>query len=278
MKTSSVVSLLSALLLVGTTHGAHLRFKGSAPVFSRHLREECDSDAETDTCLKNTACVQGQCRSPPGSSCSEHGDCTSLYCGNNGLCATLGIDDKIECSSNSDCNGGLICGHGRCRGDTGATCYVPYDCATLTCDSFQQTCEALQVCQEGSAETFECPVGYQCQGRDGAYRKHCRLPVGSSCQNNDDCVTDSNCNSGVCAQIEPLQNRGNDCQLPYNNKNGPNYVQAQCPVGQVCWTHTCDPRTNSCNGNCGRNRGELCTENGDCADGICNILSRMCYR
>ncbi len=195
------------------------------------------------------------------------GECTaSAQCGAGLVCDTLGSG---SCEAANTCgngtqesgeacdDGALSTGDGcdgACLLEEGAGCAAKGDCGSgLVCDTFgSDSCEVADVCGNGTQESGEaCDDGALSTGDgcDGA----CLLEEGA------DCAANVDCGSGlVCDTL------GSDtCETENGCGNGALEAGEGCDDGGVAGADGCDA-------SCSRELQAACTEDAECASGLCD--------
>ncbi|NNC99831.1 MAG: M23 family metallopeptidase [Gammaproteobacteria bacterium] len=183
--------------------------------------------------------------------------------------AARGCSDDADCGEGNYCNKRL--GENRCLVEgsfsLGEACYKNRECSTGKCQGRGDN--RMCVCNVDS----NCEDGEYCNKRAGQNRclVNASIPLGQSCDTNQQCVTGKCQGSGnnrmcVC-------NTNSDCANgQYCNKRaGQNrcLVNASKSLGQSCSTNQ-ECSSGKCQGS-GNNRMCVCNVNSDCANGqYCN--------
>jgi len=171
---------------------------------SCHLNCECSSAHCTDGACCESECA-GLCErcDQPGA----EGFCDPIPAGTDPDDECM-QDDPATCSTTGECAGdgtcelypsGTICGAPDCVGDTASnpaercdgngvcTVLASQLCTPYACD------QATGLCRTSCGATADCFPGYECLQAQG----ECRLPAGSPCTGDLQCVTE-HCTDGVC--------------------------------------------------------------------------------
>jgi len=145
------------------------------------------------------------------------------------------VGQGASCTSNNNCNSGLVCSAGKCRiapeglCTSNGQCSNGYVCDDLTCHG------ALGALCSGDAQ---CAQPFIC---DGGVCNYEACTISSHCRD----ATKEECKAGLCTLL--LQQT---CA-----------TDSQCSVGGA---------TNNCvGGKCLAKNGALCSSNGDCVSNIC---------
>jgi hypothetical protein len=261
--------------------------------------EDCGVCGLGDACLQDEDCPglaclpNGRCgRLPAGSECSSNGMCRSGDCG------------LVTCNAvcgDGFCDGTEVCGNASpfsCFGDCGTcglgqACTADSDCASSdtcllgTCAPKLpegSPCESDNDCQNGDCELFTCG-GVKCLTDSECSGLGAELCVAGFClpaklPNNQPCVRNAMCQSGVCnlGLCKPAGSVavGGVCSTDAACSSG-DCVAGICAA--VCGDGTCSPPQEicgyassglDCNADCGKcNNGLPCNSDGDCKSGNC---------
>jgi hypothetical protein len=131
--------------------------------------------------------------------------CTGV-CG--GTCPTCGVGQG-PCTTNTQCNTGLVCSAGVCKTPQGGTCTTNANCSTSVCIS--GTCQgtvAGTTCSSGSTCLSTFCVGGKCHTG----------PNGYMCLTNADCYTNGGCNTTT-----------HTCNK--SSKGGACFINSDCSAG-----------------------------------------------
>ena len=256
-----------------------------------------------------------------GDACLQDEDCPALACLPDGRCGKLPAGS--ECSESSHCRSGLcivtcraLCGDGFCDGvevcgsaslvacnadcgtcGVGQACSADSDCASSDTCLFGtctpklpdgSPCESNNDCQTGDCELLTCG-GVKCLNDGDCSGLGAELCVLGIClptkfPNNQPCVRNEMCESGVC-------NGGLCADAGSVGPNGICTTDAVCSSGSCvagicaasCGDGTCSPvqelcgAVNSgleCSADCGKcSNGTACLSNAVCSSGVCNLGS-----
>ncbi len=204
------------LCTVGSKCAAKLCQKGKA--------KDCnDKDAcTTDFCDKgNGKCVNkpivgcgGNCKST--SDCKDNNPCTNDSC-LTGKC--LFENNTLPCNDNNVCTVKDSCASGSCVGQKNP-CGDNNQCTTDTCDP-------ATGCKH-SANTVPCNDGDQCTQGDQCNGGLCKSGKKKTCNDSDNCTTDScNAQTGKCV-FTPVIGCGGNCKKT-----------ADCQDNNVCTDNSC---------------------------------------
>jgi hypothetical protein len=252
-----------------------------------------------------------------GDRCLQDADCPGLACLPDGRCGKLPAGS--ECSELSQCRSGLcigtcraLCGDGFCDGvevcgsaspfacssdcgtcDVGQTCTADGDCAGSDTCLFGtcvpklpegSPCESNDDCQEGDCELFTCG-GVKCLDDGDCDGLGAELCVAGLClptkfPNNQPCVRNEMCESGVCnaglCKAAGSVGPSGLCTTDAVCSSGDciaGICAASCGDGVCTLTQErCGAGTSGldCNEDCGKcNNGLICNSDGDCKSGNC---------
>ncbi len=149
-------------------------------------------------CLPGLKCLNGKCVYL--TACNSNADC-----GPNGICDN---GTCVQCKTDNQCHLGSFCSNGRCStiACTGGVCPAGLTCNTSTSVCFPHGCSV----------NSQCDAGYVCQsGYCTKYGNTCTGPV--DCYNRtlicssgycQQCVTNSNCPSGMTCVVSPFGPNG----------------------------------------------------------------------
>ncbi len=240
-----------------------------------------DSRACCTGCWDGISCVAGSADSACGASGAQCSTCVSYASCSTGSC---GCDSGYS-------GDGLVA----CVGDAGSFCVESDECGTdLVCDTLDSdTCEAINTCGNGALETGETCDDGGVVDSDGC-DTNCRHEAGGNCSDNDNCTTDTVCDtldSGTCEASNTCGN-GNlesgetcddganvgadGCDAACNNELGGNCSSDDnCTTGTVC--DTLDSGSCEMADTCGNGKlesGETCDDGAnvgaDGCDATCN--------
>ncbi|MFH1328841.1 MAG: hypothetical protein ABIH76_08405 [Candidatus Bathyarchaeota archaeon] len=257
--------------------------------------EECEEDECIDSggqCTYDEDCCEGCCKDmgTAGFYCTDEQYCEEDECVQNGLsCQT-----SADCCYESECVDGMCCDDG----DYLAICETNSDCCSDCCllmgdhneCRFAEECDACV--QEGISCVYDndCCEGACTNGICG--EEQCQQAQ-QSCQTNEDCCDDLNCDNGVCCEGLPYlgscsvnEDCCSGCCNGYECR-----MEMECPDcqewGGACFREedcceaaypelSCNLNTNECE-YCGELQS-LCGQGyPDCCSGYqCNPQTNMC--
>lgn len=219
----------------------------------------CD-DLDPQDCESGNTCTNGACLLQDGQSgCNADTDCVHTCIA--GICGPR-VGAGEACDSPGDCSGGLQCTGGFCRLQNGESCNANTECVQVCINTMcAAPSDTLGSCDTADGDD-DCSGDNVCD--DGV----CRLPIGLSCNDNNECL--DTCISNMCAPVatttgycDPGDNAdceanhlcvSNSCLLDYGQICSNN---AECV--EVCIDGACDTPSDS---------GGICDEHADCASGL----------
>ena len=197
------------------------------------IGEPCGNDNECTSNVCNTGAMPPVCAPPAG-------------CGN-------GAPDPGEACDDGNTNNGDGC-NSACLLEDGEPCSDDSECASNACDTLgSNTCEPSDMCGNGTVESGEaCDDGGTSNG-DGC-NSTCELENGEPCTNNNQCA------SNACDTLG-----SNTCEPANSCGNGTVEAGEACDDGGTL-------NGDGCNNTCELEDGEPCSNNSECASGVCDAV------
>lgn len=237
----------------------------------------CSTSAECNDgmyCNGVESCVGGKCVTAPPVNCQDGVTCTYSFCdeqidacrnlpdhaqcGNGQMCSAGGCTAAETCSSDAQCDDGLICNGlerciaGACSGSPALACNDSVSC-TLDFCSETQGCVNLPV-------DLGCGWGMRCETNGCAAMPDCS--TSADCDDNVHCNGAEYCQSGSCyVGSRPSVSDGVSCTVDICEESG----QAAVHVSDdsLC------PLAAECRGLAGCQLGDsACVTDSDCDDGL----------
>ena len=201
--------------------------------------QSCNT-GEGDKCTVGGQCQAGKCKgSAPD--CDDANPCTTDACDSSQGCThvynTATCDDSNKCTTGDVCQGGSCAGTGYTSCDDGNAC--TYD-----------SCHAASGCQHDNVSQAPCNDNNKCTEDDICLNGQCTGGPAKSCDDGDLCTDDS---------CDP----GGGCQYGFNT--APCDDGSKCTLGDKCGGGSCKAGTL-----------KACTDNNDCTDDSCSLLTGLC--
>jgi hypothetical protein len=216
---------------------------------------------EGDACLGDQECISGNCDSSQaagecygrcgaaidpaqeGESCGAADCADGLICaGGSGGSTCIQENSRIEgeaCEGSGPmCADGLVCGldgtcvpqlsygaQGETCSTTGGLCEPGLVCADLQptgADSVEGTCASPRAQGEDCQQTFQCAIGFYCDGATGLTQGTCEEPkqAGEACSGSDEgCAGDLRCDSSGGSPVCAAQSEPTVCEIPDESGN-----------------------------------------------------------
>jgi len=262
---------------------------------SRNVGQSCgETPTEYNECRTGLECTSlNKCKLPIGSTCSVSSDCSTNNCidinnDNNKRCVnytlvnTPGGECGVTSNSVKECQGNMTCIDGKCKtsgvvgkgGDCGSTDISETTCSDgLTCTSggtVGQTCTQPRVsyaggsCQNNALYTYSCVSGTNCE--NGI----CRANLGSECENDAGCPSESVCTGDVgdvkrCKLVSNVNIAGERCEITDTTEklciSGMSCHDSKCKIEQVVGLGSGCVGTDTNFYRC--SEGLICSENAD---------------